>query len=63
MGFVPNFSMICVYRLADQLDDVLALDEGHLEVELRELGLAIRAQILVAESSARSGNTSRSPRP
>ena len=28
-----------------------SLDEGHLEVELRELGLAVGAQVLVAEAA------------
>ena len=32
-------------------EDVLLLDEAHLEVELGELGLAVGAQILVAEAA------------
>ncbi len=31
-------------------EDVVLVDEGHLDVDLRELGLAIEAQILVAEA-------------
>ena len=38
------------HRLGD-LDDVVLLDEGHLEVELGELGLAVGAQVLVAEAA------------
>ena len=33
------------------LDHVLDLDEGHLDVELREVGLAVGAQVLVAEAA------------
>ena len=33
------------------VDHVLALDEGHLDVELGEVGLAIGAQVLVAEAA------------
>ena len=39
-----------VQRL-DQLEDVLLLDEAHLEVELGELRLAVGAQVLVAEAA------------
>ena len=35
----------------DRLDDVVFLDEAHLEVELGELGLAVGAQVLVAEAA------------
>ena len=38
------------HRLVDR-DHVLLVDEGHLEVELRELGLAVGAQVLVAEAA------------
>ena len=34
----------------DDLEHVVGLDEAHLEVDLRELGLAIAAQVLVAEA-------------
>ena len=33
------------------LDDVVLLDEAHLDVELRELGLAVGARVLVAEAA------------
>ena len=33
------------------VDDVVLLDERHLEVELRELGLAVGAQVLVAKAA------------
>ena len=32
-------------------DDVLAVDEAHLDVELRELGLAVGARVFVAEAA------------
>ena len=35
----------------DRAEDVLLLDEAHLEVELGELGLAVGAQVLVAEAA------------
>ena len=35
----------------DQAVDVLLVDEGHLDVDLGELGLAVGAQILVAEAT------------
>ena len=35
----------------DHVDQVVLLDERHLDVELRELGLAVRAQVLVAEAA------------
>ena len=35
----------------DRLLDVVLVDERHLDVDLRELGLAIEAQILVAEAA------------
>ena len=38
-------------QLLDQLDDVRLLDERHLDVELGELGLAVGAQVLVAEAA------------
>ena len=38
-------------RLLDELEDVLLLDERHLEVDLRELRLAVGAQVLVAEAA------------
>ena len=34
-----------------RLDDVVLVDEGHLDVELGELGLAVGAQVLVAEAA------------
>jgi len=46
----PLLDKLDVERL-DNAHDVLALDEGHLDVELRELGLAVRAQVLVAEAA------------
>ena len=33
------------------VDDVVLVDEGHLDVELGELGLAVGAQVLVAEAA------------
>ena len=35
----------------DQAVDVLLVDEGHLDIDLGELGLAVGAQILVAEAT------------
>ena len=35
----------------DQAEDVLHLDEGHLEVDLREFRLAVRAKVFVAEAA------------
>ena len=35
----------------DHLVDVLLLHERHLQVELRELGLAVGAEVLVAEAA------------
>ena len=38
------------HPLADA-EDVLLVDEGHLHVDLRELGLAVGAQVLVAQAA------------
>src|SRR6185295_14573092 len=35
----------------DQLEDVLLRREGHLDVDLRELGLAVGPQVFVAEAT------------
>jgi hypothetical protein len=34
----------------DDGEDVLLVDEGHLDVHLGELGLAVEAEVLVAEA-------------
>ncbi len=39
------------HQTVDHADDVLGVDEAHLHVELRELGLAIGPQVLVAETA------------
>ena len=39
------------HDVLDRVEHVVLDDEGHLEVELGELGLAIRAQVLVAEAA------------
>ena len=35
----------------DHVEDVVLVDERHLDVDLGELGLAIEAQVLVAEAA------------
>jgi hypothetical protein len=42
----------CATARRDRLDDLLLVDEGQLHVELRELGLPVGAQVLVAEAAA-----------
>ena len=39
------------HQLLDDVLHVLLDDEAHLEVDLRELGLAVEAQVLVAEAA------------
>ena len=36
---------------ADEFDDIFAIDEGHFEIELGEFGLAIGAEVLIAEAA------------
>ena len=38
-------------QLLDEVEDVLLVDEAHLQVELRELGLAVGAKVFVAEAA------------
>ena len=55
IGLHVVFEDLFVDRDHDALDDqedVVLADERHLHVELRELGLAIRAEVLVAEALA-----------
>ncbi len=40
-----------VHHLLDEREDVLLLDEGHLDVDLGELGLTVGTQVLVAETA------------
>ena len=47
----PASSNTRAIRPSISVDDVVLLDEGHLEVELGELGLAEAAQVLVAEAA------------
>ena len=37
-------------KLLHERDDIVLLDKGHLQVDLGELGLTVRAQVLVAEA-------------
>ena len=46
----PSASTRCEQRV-DQVEDVLLVDERHLQVELGELGLAVGAEVLVAEAA------------
>ena len=47
----------------DDAEHVVDLDERHFEVELRELRLAVGAQVLVAQASGVSENSGRSRPP
>ncbi len=51
IGLLPSVSMIWRVERLDDRHDVLALDEGHLQVELGELRLAVGAQVFVAEAA------------
>ena len=37
-------------RLLEHTHDIILRDEAHLDIHLRELGLAVRAQVLVAKA-------------
>ena len=48
---ISHFLEHLAHDVFHHVDDVVSFDEAHLDVDLRELGLAVGAQVLVAEAA------------